>query len=66
MCVRTCVCACVTHPTPTLQVAPVSGDLAAERKKNLDILSSVAKKRAVVDAEKAANQHIAREQKRCI
>lgn len=47
-----------------MQVAPVTGDLAAERKKNLDILSSVAKKRAVIDAERAARQHTAREQQR--
>ena len=52
---------CVIH---SLQVAPVTGDLAAERKKNLDILSSVAKKRAVIDAERAARQHTAREQQR--
>ena len=42
----------------------MAGNLAAERRKNLDILSSVAKKRAIVDAEKAANQHMAREQRR--
>ena len=47
-----------------VQVAPVVGDLAAERKKNLDILSSVTKKRAVLDAEKAANRQIAMEQRR--
>ena len=46
------------------QVAPVVGDLAAERKNNLDILASVTKKKAVLDKEKAANQHIAMEQKR--
>jgi regulator of ribosome biosynthesis len=46
-----------------VKVAPVVGDLAAERKKNLDILSSVTKKRAVLDAEKAANRQIAMEQR---
>ena len=42
------------------------GDLAAERRKNLDILSSVVKKRAVLDAEKAANRHTAMEQRRSV
>ena len=40
------------------------GDLAAEKKKNLSILSSMDKKRAVLNKEKAANLHIAAEQKR--
>ena len=46
------------------QVAPVVGDMAAERRKNLDILATLAKKRAVLNTEKAANRHLAMEEKR--
>ena len=55
MCV--CVCVCV-------QVGPVAGDLDAERKRNLEILDSVTKRKAILDAEKAANRHMAQEQRR--
>ena len=48
----------------TLQVAAVVGDLGAEKRKNLDILASIAKKRAVLDTQKAVNQHLATEQRR--
>lgn len=48
----------------TLQFAAVVGDLGAEKKKNLDILASIAKKRAVLDTQKAVNQHLATEQRR--
>ena len=40
--------------------------MAAERKKNLEILSSVTKRKKILDAEKAANRHMAQEQKRYI
>lgn len=47
-----------------LQFAAVVGDLGAEKRKNLDILASIAKKRAVLDTRKAVNQHLATEQRR--
>ena len=42
----------------------MAGDLDAERKKNLEILDSVTKRKAILDAEKAANRHMAQEQRR--
>ena len=44
----------------------MAGDMASERKRNLEILSSVTKKRAILDAEKAANRHTAQEQRRYV
>ena len=42
----------------------MAGDLDAERKRNLEIISSLAKKQAVLDTEKAANRQMAQEQRR--
>ena len=47
-----------------MKVGPVAGDMAAERKRNLEILSSMTKRKAILDAEKAAKRHVAQEQRR--
>lgn len=47
-----------------IQFAPVVGDLAAERKKNLEILGKLASKKPVLDVKRAVNTHIASEERR--
>ena len=46
-----------------LQFAPVAGNYAAEKQKNLDILEKLGKKKAVLDVKKATNVHIATEER---
>ena len=49
-----------------LQFAAVVGDLAAERKKNLDILGKLTSRKPVLDVTKATNTHLVAEEKRYI
>ena len=46
-----------------MQFAPVVGDLAAERQKNLDILGKLTKNKPVLNVDKAVNTQIVSEQK---
>jgi len=46
-----------------LQFAPVAGNYAAEKQKNLDILDKLGKKKPVLDVKKATNIHIATEER---
>ena len=46
-----------------LQFAPVVGDLAAEKQKNLDILDKLSSKKPALDVKKATNAYIASEQR---
>ena len=48
----------------SLQFDPVVGSAVSEKQRNLDILSKLSKKRAVLNVSKAVNTHIATEERR--
>ena len=50
-------------PVYFLQFAPVVGNFAAEKQKNLDILEKLGKKKSVLDVKKATNALIAAEER---
>lgn len=54
---------CVFDANDYMQFAPVVGDLAAERQKNLDILGKLTKNKPVLNVDKAVNTQIVSEQK---
>ena len=49
-----------------LQFAPVVGNFAAEKQKNLDILEKLGKKKSVLDVKKATNALIAAEERQVV
>ena len=54
----------LTHRLTVVQFAPVVGDLAAEKQRNLDILGKITSKKPILNVTKAVNAHIEGEEKR--
>ncbi len=52
------------HSLLLLQFAPVVGDFAAEKQRNLDILGKITSKKPILNVTKAVNAHIGTEEKR--